>query len=414
MKKSLWIAFILIVCQTIFAQDSTFLKLAKQNTFQFEIAGDKMQGSGADFLLKEYAQSQFVILGEYHDSPQISKFTKSTIYSLDSLGFGTMALEVGKHGLEYLLDYVYQTDSLKSAKGISSFHKEFGYYDVDDYRFPALPFFDHKEDAAFLDALLDRKWNIIGLDQEYVDGMVPLMHALYNNMDSLTQLGWAKHHGTLVDSIKSYQLQTLNSGFQYFKTLTEDKNYIAFMEVASGFEKNVAIIQDIEKSIDIYTLARPRGLYYTAFSTRLKHFKENLRREWKKINFDLHSDKMLLKFGSLHGAKGTSAYDCQDMGSTLSEMADFNGTQSLHLFITSRFYEEDGELTDYALDKKSPFRDLVALGDKDKWTVIDLRVFRERGLFYPMAYNMSKEIKQLIISYDLMLVPPMDYEGKKL
>jgi uncharacterized iron-regulated protein len=101
MSKNIILAVIFLTFYNLsFAQEKPALseKDLETNTYYFKIADHKLVGDGAKFLADELAKSQFVLLGEYHGSHQISVFTKAIIPILNDADFRNFGLEVGVLG----------------------------------------------------------------------------------------------------------------------------------------------------------------------------------------------------------------------------------------------------------------------------------------------------------------------------
>jgi uncharacterized iron-regulated protein len=102
-------------CSSSFAQEKPPLteKDLEKHTYYFEISDGKLVGDGAKFLTEEFRKNQYVLLGEYHNSYQISKFTQAIIPVLDDSGFKTFGLEIGPVSVEMLRGF--SKDSSKTV-----------------------------------------------------------------------------------------------------------------------------------------------------------------------------------------------------------------------------------------------------------------------------------------------------------
>ena len=408
-----FVAILIFLGQIASSQDSLFIELMKQNTYEFEIIDGKLIGDGADFLKGHYEESQYVIIGEYHDSPQISNFTSASIPILDKNGFKNIALEVGKHSITDLITRIEANDN-KLNEGIAEYHNKYSFRDEDNDRYTAIPFLDFKEDGLFLNEVIQRKWNVFGLDQEYMHSLVPAIDLLYGNLSIQDQQDYIEIKTTVQDSLRSYDRQSVNGISNLFDKIQKDSNFNTFLDMSSKITKNKDYVSEIRESLHIYSLAQLDHKYYEAFIERLKYFKKQLNQQMKVHQFELSSDKMLLKYGGVHTAKGTSKYDCIDIGNTLYELAAFHENKSLHLYFRSRFSKSDKGLEDASVNERCKYVELIKLGKKDKWIAIDLRAARDKSLFYPFAYNLTDEYKRLIVNQDILIIPSMDYEGEPI
>jgi hypothetical protein len=140
--------------------------------------------------------------------------------------------------------------------------------------------------------------------------------------------------------------------------------------------------------------------------------KENLAKAFGQYNFDLETDKMLLKMGGIHTAKGFSWLSLYELGNTLHELANFHGNRSVHLTFFNRYYEQDNKEIDALADEKSyayRYVDLLQFGQKNRWTVIDLRPLKEK-IYYHRKYEISDMMKDVFRQHDLFVIPPLEKE----
>lgn len=412
--RLLGILLLLLPNLMAYSQDSTFIKLMMNNTYEFDIENGKLIGEGADFLKEEFKQSQYILLGEYHDSPQVSNFTWATIRTIDDYGFKTIGLEVGANAIQNLIEGIGTNSKNNAYQRLSVYHNKYSFLDEDNERYTTIPFLDFMEDANFLNELVQKKWNIMGLDQEYMHGLVPAIDILYDNLSDPQKQTYKDLKTVVQDSVRSYDIQSINGISNLFEKLSKDSMFHKFMRVASQNDKNKNYINEIYASIEIYSLAMLDHKYYQAYIERLKYFKKALNKQMIQHGFDLKNDKMLLKYGGLHTAKGTSKAFSFDIGNTLNELAEFHQNKSLHIYFKSRFHKSDEEIEDKAKNEKNKYYELIKLGKKEKWVAIDLRKARDKSLFYPFIYNLNDDYKQLILNQDILIIPSMDYDGEMI
>lgn len=94
----------------------------------------------------------------------------------------------------------------------------------------------------------------------------------------------------------------------------------------------------------------------------------------------------------------------------LSELANYNGNKSLHIGVLRRFYVEDGKVKDGSTIKNYRFtsKDLLLMGQKEKWVIIDLRPMNQGSNYYPLKYLLNSWTKDLIKRHDLIIIPPIE------
>ena len=410
MKILIFLCGLLLPGACLVSQDSLFNAHVLDHTYHFDIVDNKFVGPGTEILNQAYNEHQYVMLGEYHMSPLISKFTAASIPLLDKAGFEHVAFEVGPYGLEKFLDALKGQADIHKA--LTNFHTQYGYHSSDGYYETMIPFFDFYEDGDFLKMILDKEWQIYGVDQEYQNGTTMLLDLMFEKMSQSDQQRLNKMHLMAKDTVSLYNQLAAEISSYPERGILNSQFLKEYFEELSRLPENQKVVGGIMKSMEIYGLAYIHRKWYDSFITRLSHFKQNLNEQMKLNNFDRTKDKMFIKIGGLHAYKGTSAYECFDLGNTIHELAEMNGSKSLHMHFSSRYYQEEGEYFDEGTNVNDPLYDLTKLGKKDQWTIIDLRPFRAKMLFYPQQYKVNPRLRREIVSYDFFIITKEDYEGK--
>ncbi|HCA58459.1 MAG TPA: hypothetical protein DEP46_10785, partial [Blastocatellia bacterium] len=117
-----------------------------------------------------------------------------------------------------------------------------------------------------------------------------------------------------------------------------------------------------------------------------------------------------LKMGSVHTGRGFSPLSLFEIGNTLSEIAEFNGSSSLHISFGTRFYMDGGQEIDALQDKAGflyRFGSLTQMAERDRWTVIDLRPLRE-AVFYHRRFKIDDVVIELFENHDLLIIPKLE------
>jgi len=415
--KRLPLSFVLFVFLflnlNLSAQDSLVAQFLNEHTRTFDIEEGRLIGKGADFLTKEASKSQFLLIGEYHQSPRISQFTSSLIPVLDSLGFGDLLLEVGPHSAQILNEMRRSKETVSYQ--LKRFHTKYGYVEPDGYFTGAIPFFDFKEDADFLEKAFKKSWSIAGLDQEYYNGYGPLVDKMFQNLPSEIQLVLEDEKNKVIDSIYHYYWKEIYEDVNLYKVLIEAEWLHSFLDKAAINPINQSIRSAIQKTIQIYSRSIVYHDYVGNNQERVDYFKENIRNFMDTSSFDLSKGKLVVKMGSHHTSKGYNPMDMLDVGNFFSEVAELHGNRSLHISFHNRFVKEDGELIDMLeAQKDSPWNALAQMGHKDKWTIIDVRPMKGAVFYYPKKFEIPEKLKKRILQHDLILIPPTEYEGEDL
>jgi hypothetical protein len=382
-------------------------------TRYFQIVDGKFGSEGMKYLTDEFGKHQFVLLGEYHDSPRISEFTGALIPILHQNGLRTFALEIGPVSAEMLNEMATRPDKL--AESLNALNSRFVFKDG-RRSFTPIPFFSNVEDAAFLRQAADRRWKLIGLDQEFSFGYAALMERMYANLGPGKREELREPYARVIKLMKELYAEDLKPvsgarpGNDLYSRMLSSSEVNAFLDKASaGNAKNRSIAAAIRRSAEIYRNNATRK-YYAANSGRIAYMKERLREGFVSSGFDARKDKMLVKIGGVHAGRGFSPLSLFEIGNTLNELAESGGKTSLHVNFGSRYYTEGGSVVDSLSDKASysyRFFGLAQMAKKDQWTVIDLRPLRE-VVFYHRRFKIDEVLLDLFRRYDLYIIPPAE------
>lgn len=417
MKKYAALALILnIFSTTIFAQEKPALseKDLEKNTYYFDIVDNKLVGDGAKFLAGELTGSQFVLLGEYHGSYQLSKFTTAVIPVMHDAGCRTFGLEVGPVSAGILADL--SKNPALTASNLKAFNSG-NLFAAKTRKFTAIPFFGNVEDAEFLAESSKRKWNLIGLDQEFAYGYVPLIEKMYENLNAKRRAALKTSYEKIAPLIRSFYTRDEEKGESMYKAIIDSKEINEFLDSASkNNPDNQRIADAIRFTTEIYHWNDDKiRKYYAANDGRVNYMKKNLAEGFTRLKFDQRKDKMLLKMGAVHTGRGLSPLSLYEIGNTLSEIAALNGNRSLHIEFGARFYINDKGKEVDALSNPAGFtqryKALLQMSKKDKWTVIDLRPMRST-VFYARKYNLDELILNIFKAQDLYIIPPTEPDPK--
>lgn len=402
--------FVFTVPTTPSAQTKTALtgQDLQPYTHYFNIENGVLIGEGANWLAEEFRHPQFVILGEYHGSLRISEFARAIIPSLSTAGFRTLALEVGPISAEilYELSSVPERTSSELRKLNTRYLVEAG-----SRSFTPIPFFSNVEDAEFLAEARKRSWRLIGLDQEGSFAHFMLIDRMYDQLTNPQKVAIRSTYLKAIQVLKA-TITSKDKSTNRYKTILESKEICEFLEKAStNNSRNRRIADALRFSTHIFHMNDGDvRKYYEANVGRVGYMKKNLSNFFARAGGDLRSDKMLLKMGSVHTGRGFSSQSLFEVGNMLSELAEINGTRSLHIEFGSRFYVEDGKEVDALADEDrlaSRYQALGQMSKNDRWTVIDLRPIRD-SVFYSRRFDLDPIVFEIIKKNDLYIMPPTE------
>lgn len=135
MTKNIFILLFLILSTTIFSQEKLKSSDISEFAYTLEINNNTIGGEGAKKLENKMSESQFFLLGEYHNSPEISAFTNAILPKLKSSNFKYFAIEVGPNSTNKMINVI------KTEKSLFKFNTDF----YSNYKDTPIPFFDGKK-----------------------------------------------------------------------------------------------------------------------------------------------------------------------------------------------------------------------------------------------------------------------------
>gem|GEM_PF-3404371 len=391
-------------------QDTLSIEQVNPLTHVFNVKDGFLEGSGSDFLRSELSEAQFTILGDYANSKNIATLTRSLLPILADLGYSTMAVDVGPISTGILSQLPNCNKNVGAA--IENMNDTYGFVEGDRIHLP-IPILSRKAEGELLGEVLTRSWNLIGLNNDSWNGLEMLIAELHFNLPPQAK---EENREIFLRAQKAvlYLYDTREGNLSGFaESFRQNRDIQAFLATAALFPKNDEILASIR-----YSLLKSEQYagkdYFKKNRDRIPYEKDILRSQLEALDFDLSADKMLVKANLRHASKGFQPDAFYGFSNTLYEMASFHGNKSLHIGFFRRYYVEDGLVKD-DLDKdyyiRDRYRDVIQMGRKDEWVVIDLRPMIE-GSFYTSKYALSPWIEELIKQYDLIIIPPLELEGE--
>ncbi|MEQ9405392.1 MAG: hypothetical protein RIM99_17515 [Cyclobacteriaceae bacterium] len=381
------------------AQETLSVNHLEQAAIRFTLnENHEMDQETKNQLSELIGDDQFVGIAEVHQSQQLSYFTTGFLALLNEKGFNHFALELGPNSAEVL-----QEISINSGEAGSKIRELNRRYGKNSFSKTPLIFADKVEDALFIDKAARLGYTFWGLDQEFafsyemhLDNIYklepnpdPQLTALYNECRSL---------------IRKHIFKNKISGTGKNCWMMQNQKLDEFFNRFQGNEKAERIIQGLKATWDIYCryeTNRPSN------QVRANYMKSNFDSLYTLSQKTESTPKVLVKLGGVHLTHGLSPFRVDDVGKYLHEksMKLNTGFFSIRHLITYKNGKSN--------IGKSGWKEVtmfLELGQKDQWTMVDLRPFRQRVLSGELVTN-DKYIHELT-SYDLLLIPPDDKIGK--
>ncbi len=399
MLKTILIFILSILATTIFAQEKLQSSDISEFAHTFEIKNDIIVGAGIKVLENKISESQFLLLGEQHYSPEISEFTNAILPILKQSNFKYFAVEVGPNSSEKMITLIKEQNSL------FDFNTNF----YSNYKDIPFPFFDGNKDELFLKTAINENFQIWGIDQEFLTSQLFLIDEIYNNSNEKVLL---KPH---FDSTKQFIIQEFkkaneNKNYPMFTNLIESNIVKSFFEKCKN-EKQNKIIADLITSWKIYALNETKKYSENNF-TRMQYMKRKFGENYKLALKTDSIPKVFVKMGSMHIARGQNWLGIYDLGNMIKELSYFNGTESTSINCFARFSQDNsGTIYDYLDDKDGKaYKPILELAKKDKWVLIETKPILE--LVKKKKIELNSDLKILISGFDFILFTPIRTEVK--
>ncbi len=398
-----------ILCQTGIQKtpllDSAYVS---SKVSYFTINHGKILGTGKPVITKLFKESQFVILGELHNSKQTSYLVNSLVPIMAENQFSTSAFEVGPNTAEILKRL--SSPWSETVEHLKKFNSK--YYHPRIQR-EVIPFFGGVEDAEFLRTMAKYKMHFWGLDQEYyysifyfTDEIERLLISDNLNSDKIREL--KVHLDQLVEKwmLARPTLKKEGKADAIFESISEDPAFIEYCKAVEKTQNNqaITILNDLKVSWNIYCNWR-KGSH----QDRISYMRNNFLKKYKEAD----SPKVFVKVGQMHASQiiSNAAYD---LGHLLENMAVKNGSVCTNINSAVRYHNYSGEMQDNMKSESIKIkREKVFLqfGKKSEWTLIDLKSIRNdllENLIYLPQNGDFHRIRELIEGYDFQLILPLD------
>ena len=380
MKLAILLFLFFINC---YCQELTKIEIIKNaKTFTLDTINLKIEGDGFDFLNKEINQNQYFLMGEYHNSSLVSKFTHSLFPHFKNANYNVWITEISPTSVKKLNSFLDSNDYIKK---ITDFNSKYGKNNS------PIPFFSSQADFEMLATSRKNNFELWGLDQHFFGGFQFVIDDTYNSLDAQIK---AKYPTLIADCKKQ-----------------GDEGDKAFMKIFDLSKNKLSqkIKEEMLASASIYA-DYSSGNYFenntvrsTLMKTNFYNYYNDYVKKYKK------EPKAFFKFGSNHMAKGVSPIRIMDLGDCINQMATLKNQKSLHVQLCYRYEQDKNEMTDRLNAGDYPM-ELLELYKQDKWIVLDLRPFQAKlynlQLKKEAKIELSKEMIECIKQFDILILSP--------
>ncbi|HYL92626.1 MAG TPA: hypothetical protein VEW69_05660 [Alphaproteobacteria bacterium] len=398
------------------AQPSPLAQQIVASRYLIQVQDGRLSGAGAPVVEAAIAKAHYVLIGQDHGIAEIPSFVSAVCDLTAAQGYHSMAVESGPFVTEKLREWIARKDRIEQ---ISAFEKQFPL---------SLAFFNMREENDMLahcaQGTKTGEFHLWGLDQEFVGSPGFLLNQII-----------ASHPGPKVEA-EAKRLLAEND--EAYKKAAQSHNPVELFMFAAKYD-DLQLMQSLlqqqgtpaARSL-FNAFLESRDIYLKAFSDSVAN--NRIRAMLLKRNFlqqynlakrtEGQPPKVLFRFGALHLMKGFNPLLNNDIGNFVMELADGEGTQSLHIMIVAMQGSQlhfAGVGVPYAAhafnnvtDKDSqivflkPFFDNLAPGG---WTLFDLRALRQH---IGSLGNLDSQVERTILGYDLLVVIPTAHPSSQI
>ena len=393
----LWICGFIsfLVAFSSMAQQEEFVKAFSENTTALSLNEGGLSDEGAVLLAEAVAQSQFILIGEAHGLKEIQEFSAALFDIAYANNFKALVVETDPFAADAL-----ELLATMDDETIADFHRKFPM---------AIPFFHSVEGMNLAKHVYEtsngsaRLW---GVDQVFVVGPRLIFSKLGERADTEAGMQLAKEYQERATVAFEQAMQANNPGAVLMTSLTEED----FDKMRSAFandETSLKMVEQLRLSQEIYQYWYA-GEYYLNNSVRSQLMKRLFNEYYHEV--EIWSDsppKVMVKLGANHCVRGLTPTRIYDLGNMLSEMADIQGNQSLHIKLTGakgQSFNMLGGVQDF--DSTEDWHEWIneALADhlansSSNMLLIDMRPLRNLRL-----KEADQEIKDLVFGFDMWAI----------
>lgn len=363
----------------------------------------KLQGAGAEAILQAAGETQFVLIGEDHGFAEPPEFAAALQRSLGAKRFDHFVTETGYHSVRELESIMRSDKGWPAVVDLCKRHPH------------ALAFLFHEEDMRLAESFVrlgpgPRIW---GIDQEML--MAPALNLeLLERLAAKRDAATREKLATMAAKLRQ-RVAEIIAAKKYgspMESLTE-ADFTALRALFPDKGEAREIVDDLALSAEIYKLNEISS--YRSNRLRSRLMKRYFLQHYRAAEAKNPKPRALFKMGAFHAGRGRSGTNQFDIGNLVSELAEGNGGESVHLLVISPGGEKNGWYpwsADLA-DRKKPYQgekldDVIgvkpfftAAAGRTDWTVFDLRPLRLRRVLRTGASPLTES---LIFQYDFVVV----------
>ena len=410
MKNTFLILCICLIVQPLsYCQDSITVEDLQEFVLLFDIEQGQFSGKGGEVLKEAIQESHVTMLGENSGLKLEHQFTKTLLNELDKNNYKNMVLEVGGAAGIFINKLAKQNELTQSKirkinqnyllkKGLQTF----------------IPILELRTIDAIknIENAHQRNWEFfaVGLDpwtsyKLHVDQM-------YKNLEphqkKANQNLYQQTVTLLEDCYQDIKAHNSDEVHMLISKIKSSSAFLSFMDKMSMHSQNKKIVEAINLSIDYYEMYGNKE-YARKNIWNAQKDKATLKANLENASFDFNKDKLFVKMWRNHLGKGMAINGAFGVGNMLLEKASYHEKKSLTIAVVNRFIQTDeGVVDEFASESRFAkiYQDIIQLGKKDEWVLIDLRGCIEK--IYYGNYIHNQGVFKMFSRYDMIVIPPLD------
>ncbi len=395
--------------QNAIGQDSITIQDLEQFSHTFSIETDGFHGEGGKILSKAIANAHITMLGEDIGSKLEHHFANALINELDQNNYKKMVLETGG-GSGQLINKMARNAELTSQK-VKALNQKYLLEKKGSTFVPILEL-RNLEAIQSIENANNRGWSFLYVGVEPWTSYKILADNLYDNLlPNNKQTYQDLYQETTAFLDQQYEAIEAHNSDEVFKLMSQLKSakcFNDFLDKMTICEGNRETVTAIQQSIEYWGMYGNKQ-FYEKNVWSAKQDKRKLAEDLKKENFDLKKDKLFVKMYRNHLSKSMTGSGAFGLGNMLYELADYHEKECLSIGVVRRFYNDGEAVKDLSqatdgFNKK--FKELVQLGKKEEWILIDLRPFVKE--FYFGNYIITDGLYRMFTRYDMLVIPKLD------
>ncbi len=383
------------------SQDSLSTKHLIPLTYEFTITDGVLDGPGANFLEQETNKAQFTLVGDYPDSKSSSEFTDAIIPVLQEVGYHTMALGVGVPSARILDSLMKEPANLKTS--LKALNTQYTFQENKQLIVP-IPEMKSVADAQFLQNAAEHDWSVLGFGYESWNALSLLTDEMFNTFAPEQQQKYKATYAASIAFLEGLYEHRKGASLQFCDAVDASEEVQAFLKQAATIPENMYLITAFNTSL-LRVRMHIQRRFFEKNQLRIKDEKHFLRQELERNGFDIRTDKLLVKWDRNFLSRGFQPYAFYGIGNTLSELAEYNGSKTLHIAIVPRYQEREGSVMD-VLQKPNPLDSFLEMGQRDKWVVIDMRNMMENCYYTPVQFLLNETALDFVKRFDFLVIYP--------